>query len=156
MSCVMSVLWQYSIKLKLIVLGCVEKNRFDMFNEFSYKKRYKISAVYSPSMRCQVGKKHLFFYIYGYYILSDGCHTSTIFCGMLSFSVIFRIRSVMLSICCVMGIICYVIVIIHSVIFTISSAVHWISCLWFIIQPIPTVILELFFHQLDSLCPSCN
>ena len=77
-------------------------------------------------------------YVYGHYILSDGCyfllyrymynlgmilcHTSTIFCGMpFNFPVIFRIHSVMLSICCVMGIICSVIVFIHSVIFTISS-----------------------------------
>ena len=81
----------------------------------------------------------------------------SLFCGMpIIFSVIFRIHSVMLSICCVTGIICSVIVIIHLVIFTISSAVLWISCLWFIIQPIPTVILELLFHPLDSLRHSCN
>ena len=36
----------------------------------------------------------------------------------ISFSVILRIHSVMVSISCVMGIICSVIVIIHSVIFT--------------------------------------
>ena len=44
----------------------------------------------------------------------------------------------------------------YYMIFTISSAVLWISCLWFIIQPIPTVILELFFHPHDSLCHSYN
>ena len=32
-----------------------------MFDEFPNEKRYKILAVFSPSMRCQVGKKHLFF-----------------------------------------------------------------------------------------------
>ena len=75
------------------------------------------------------------------------------------FSVIFKIHSVMLSICCVMGIICSVIVIKYSEIFTISSVasvVLWISCLWFIIQPIRTVILEFLFHPDDLLCHSYN
>ena len=79
-------------------------------------------------MRCQVGKKHLLFtYMAIMFSLMDVifnhigtivfvqpiischigtilCHTSTTFCGMpiISF-VIFRIHSVMLSICCVMG-----------------------------------------------------
>ena len=102
-------------------------------------------------------KTPIFYIFYYYNILSDGCHTSTIFCGMpIIFSIIFRIHSVMLSICCVSGIICSVIVIIHFLIFTISSAVLWISCLWFIIQPIPTVIFELLFHPLDPLRHSCT
>ena len=85
------------------------------------------------------------------------CHTTTVFCEMpTTFSDIFRIHAVMRSIWCVMGIVCSVMAIIHSVIFTISSAMLWISCLWFIIQPIPTVILELLFHPSDSLCPSYN
>ena len=90
----------------------------------------------------------------------DWCLISKSFasgCWMpIIFSVIFRIYSVMLSICCVMGIISSVRVIIHFVIFTISIAVLWISCLWFIIQPIPTVILKLLFHPHDSLGHSYN
>ena len=83
------------------------------------------------------------------------CHTSTIFCGMpIIFSVIFRIHSVILSICCVMGIICSVIVVIHPLIFTISSAVLCISCLWFIIQPLPSIISKSSSHPYSFMCHS--
>ena len=38
--------------------------------------------------------------------------------------------------------------------FTTSSAVLWISCLWCIIQPLPSIILKLSSHPYNFLCHS--
>ena len=73
MYCVMPVLWQHSIKFKLIVLGSVEKKIILICStNFLMKRDTKFQRV---------GKKHQFVYILVYcqYILSDWCHTSTIF-----------------------------------------------------------------------------
>ena len=156
MSCVMSVLWRYSIKFKLIVLGSVEKKSFWYVRRIFLWKEIQNFSCFFAFYEVPGGWKTPIFYIYGHYILSDGCHTGTIFLGMPIFFCYIQnsFRHAFNVWCHAYNLFCYSNYSLCD--FTISSAVLWISCLWFIIQPIPTVILELLFHPLDSLCHSCN
>ena len=60
----------------------------------------------------------------------------------------------MLSICCLIGIIFSPISIIPSAIFINSGATLWITCLWCIMQPLPSIILKSSSHPYNFMSHS--